>query len=185
MSYRAGSSGFAFLASWRTGAGNNFCPSVGSSYRAVRSNLPRRMEIARQSRLQLGVARAAAAPWCSSRNLPLNRSAGGLLTGRISLTVRNRIRSKTRTMQPSRDLDPALLAAGFPIQHASQSQTSRPQSRKIDSTPIAARARRKRQRLRSNAPIGSAPARILKCTAPPRAPGHFRLSRSVFAGAIS
>jgi hypothetical protein len=90
MSYRAGSSGFAFLASWRTGAGNNFCPSVGSSYRAVRSNLPRRMEIARQSRLQLGVARAAAAPWCSSRNLPLNRSAGGLLTGRISLTVRNR-----------------------------------------------------------------------------------------------
>ena len=103
------------------------------------------METARQSRLKLGGARAAAAPWCSSRNLPLNRSAAGLLSGRIrriSLTVRNRhgiskaaacigthtpgvcgqpwpppIRSKTRIMRIFQPLHTSVLAAGCPIHH--------------------------------------------------------------------
>src|SRR5450759_2931349 len=89
MSYRAGSSESAFPASLLTGAGDNFCPSAGSCWRAVRSHARRRLEVARQSRRQLGFALAVAAPWWSSRNSPLNRSAGDLLTGRISLTVRS------------------------------------------------------------------------------------------------
>src|SRR5450759_4413431 len=90
MSYRAGSSESAFPASLLTGAGDNFCPSAGSCWRAVRSHARRRLEVARQSRRQLGFALAVAAPWWSSRNSPLNRSAGGLLSGSLSLTVRSR-----------------------------------------------------------------------------------------------
>jgi hypothetical protein len=90
MSYRAGSSEFAFQASWLTGAGDNFCLSVSSCWRPLHSNPPRRLEAARQSPPQLGSVLAVAAPWWSSRNSPLNRSAGDLLTGSISLTVRSR-----------------------------------------------------------------------------------------------
>jgi len=90
MSYRAGSSGFAFPASWRTGAGDNFCPSVSSCWRPLHSNPRRCLEAARQSAPQLGFALAAVAPWWSSRNSPLNRSAGDPLTGSLALTVRSR-----------------------------------------------------------------------------------------------
>jgi hypothetical protein len=90
MSYRAGSSEFAFQASWLTGAGDNFCPSVNSCWRPLHRNPRRRLEAARQSPPQLGSVLAVAAPWWSSRNSPLNRSAGDLLTGSISLTVRSR-----------------------------------------------------------------------------------------------
>src|ERR1017187_908847 len=89
MSYRAGLSGFALPASWRTGAGDNFCPSVSSCWRPLHSNTRRRLEAARQSPPQLGSALAVAAPWSSSRNSPLNRSVGDLLTGSLSLTVRS------------------------------------------------------------------------------------------------
>jgi len=89
MSYRAGSSGFAFPASWRTGAGDNFCPSVSSCWRPLHSTPRRHLEAARQSLLQLGFALAVAAPWWPSRNSPLNRSVGDLLTGSLSLTVRS------------------------------------------------------------------------------------------------
>ena len=89
MSYRAGSSGFVFPASWRTGAGDNFCPSVSSCWRPLHSNPRRPLEAARQSLPQLGFALAVVAPWWSSRNSPLNRSVGDLLTGSISLTVRS------------------------------------------------------------------------------------------------
>ena len=64
-------------------------PLCKQYWRLVRGNVPS-LEIARQSRQQVGFARTAAALWCSLRNLPLHRSAGGLLTGRLSLTVRNR-----------------------------------------------------------------------------------------------
>jgi hypothetical protein len=89
MSYRAGLSGFAFQASWLTGAADNFCPSVSSCWRPLHSNPRRRLEAARQSLPQLGFALAVAAPWWSSRNSPLNRSAGDLLTGSLSLTLRS------------------------------------------------------------------------------------------------
>src|ERR1022692_3891849 len=105
MSYRAGLSGFAFPASWLTGAGDNFCPSVSSCWRPLHSNPRRHLEAARQSLPQLGFALAVAAPWqslpqlgfalavaapwWSSRNSPLNRSAGDLLTGSLSLTLRS------------------------------------------------------------------------------------------------
>jgi hypothetical protein len=89
MSYRAGSSEFAFPASWLTGAGDNFCPSVSSCWRPLHSNPRRCLEAARQSPPQPGFALAVAAPWWSSRNSPLNRSAGDLLTGSLSLTVRS------------------------------------------------------------------------------------------------
>src|ERR1035437_278812 len=89
MSYRAGSSGFAFPASWLTGAADNFCPSASSCWRPLHSNPRRRQEAARQSPPQLGSALAVAAPWWSSRNSPLNRSAGDLLTGGLSLTARS------------------------------------------------------------------------------------------------
>src|ERR1017187_10205022 len=89
MSYRAGLSGFGFPASWLTGAGDNFCPSVSSCWRPLHSNPRRRLEAARQSLPQLGFALAVAAPWWSSRNSPLNRSAGDLLSGSLSLTVRS------------------------------------------------------------------------------------------------
>jgi hypothetical protein len=86
----ADSSVSAFQASSRIGAGNNYCPSGSSCWKSVRGNRRRGMEAAKHSRRQVGIARTAAALWCSSRNLPLNRSAGGLLTGSLSLTVRNR-----------------------------------------------------------------------------------------------
>ena len=89
MSYRAGSSGFVFPASWRTGAGDNFCPSVSSCWRPRHSSPRRRLEAARLSLPQLGFALAVVAPWWSSRNSPLNRSVGDLLTGSLSLTVRS------------------------------------------------------------------------------------------------
>ena len=89
MSYRAGSSGFAFPDSWLTGAGDNFCPSVSSCWRPLHSSPRRRLEAARQSLPQLGFALAVVAPWWSSRNSPLNRSVGDLLTGSLSLTVRS------------------------------------------------------------------------------------------------
>src|SRR5450759_5308598 len=89
MSYRAGSSEFAFPASWLTGAGDSFCPSVSSCWKPVRSNPRRRLQVARQSLHQPGFALAVAAPWWSSRNSPLNRSAGDLLTGSPSLTLRS------------------------------------------------------------------------------------------------
>src|ERR1039457_6549886 len=89
MSYRAVSSGFVFPASWLTGAGDNFCPSVSSCWRPLHSNPRRHLEAARQSLPQLGFALAVVAPWWSSRNSPLNRSAGDLLTGSLSLTVRS------------------------------------------------------------------------------------------------
>src|SRR5258708_38184159 len=90
MSCRAGSSVFAFPASSRIAAGNKFCPSASSCWRAVRSHPRRRLQGARQSWPQLGFALTAAAPWCSSRNSLLNRSAADLLDGELSLTVRNR-----------------------------------------------------------------------------------------------
>ena len=89
MSYRAGSSGFVFPASWLTGAGDNFCPSVSSYWRPLHSHPRRRLEAARQSPPQPGFALAVAAPWWSSRNSPLNRSAGDLLTGSFSLILRS------------------------------------------------------------------------------------------------
>src|ERR1022692_5301341 len=92
MSYRAGSSGFAFPASWRTGAADNFCPSVSSCWRPLHSHPRRHLEAAKQSLPQLpqlGFALAVVAPWWSSRNSPLNRSVGDLLTGSLSLTVRS------------------------------------------------------------------------------------------------
>src|ERR1017187_3256818 len=46
-------------------------------------------EAARQSPPQLGSALAVVAPWWSARNSPLTRSAGDLLTGSLSLTVRS------------------------------------------------------------------------------------------------
>ena len=75
--------------SWRTGAGDNFCPSVSSCGRPLHSNPRRHLEAARQSQPQLGSALAVVAPWWSSRNSPLNRSGGDLLTGSLSLTVRS------------------------------------------------------------------------------------------------
>src|SRR5580700_4652316 len=89
MSYRADSSESAFPASWRTVAEDNFCPSVSSCWMPLHSNPRRRLEAATQSLPQLGFALAVAAPWWSSRNSPLNRSEGGLLTGSLSLTVRS------------------------------------------------------------------------------------------------
>ena len=89
MSYRAGSSGFAFPASWRTGAADNFCPSVSSCWRPLHNSPRRCLEAATQSPPQPGSALAVAAPWWSSRNSPLNRSAGDLLTGSLSLTLRS------------------------------------------------------------------------------------------------
>ena len=89
MSGRAGSSGFAFPASWRTGVADNFCPSASSCWRLLHSHPRRRLEAARQSPPQLGSALAVVAPWWSSRNSPLNRSVGDLLTGSLSLTVRS------------------------------------------------------------------------------------------------
>src|ERR1019366_1837191 len=137
MSYRAGLSGFAFPASWRTGAGDNFCPSVSCCWRPLHSNPRRHLEAARQSPPQLGSALAVVAPWWSSRNSPLNRSAGDLLTGSLSLTVRSwhssleptacygtrvlrvpirastcPIRRKTRPIQASRPVGATVLPAG-------------------------------------------------------------------------
>jgi hypothetical protein len=79
-----------FPASLLIGAENNFCPSPSSCWEAVRGNVPRRPEVARPNRPQVGSALTAAAPCFSSRNSPLNRSAADVLSGTISLAVRSR-----------------------------------------------------------------------------------------------
>ena len=100
MSYRAGLSGFGFPASWLTGAGDNFCPSVSSCWRLLHSNPHKYLEAARQS--LPGFALAVAVPWCLSRNSPLNRSAGDLLTGSFSLILRSGLSVSNLRRAPAR-----------------------------------------------------------------------------------
>src|ERR1035438_7598900 len=200
MSCRAGSSEFAFPASWLTGAGDNFCPSVSSCWRAARSKARRRLEAVRQSRPQLGFALAVAAPWWLSRNSPLNRSARDLLTGSLSLTVRSQHSVSNR--QPASACAfhvcpcrwepapfgekrvpfklPGPLLTPFRTQDNQRyTHTRRKQKPPNRLNPHRCRARRKRQRPRSNAPIESAPAPNLSALLGLHAPGHFRLSHSV------